>query len=307
MEQLSIKQFTQPAQPFTPFKGPLRTLQPMRQIPKAKKPVGRPRKRPREDPGTQVQPSRRRDTSQGSCESSNPSKKVRAAYTVEKKQQVVKYAKVHSIYQASKHFHISPGTIGPWMKIDFSKENTLLFRVAGSGRKLSYPIEKEERLVAWVLEQRDLHLAVTIQHIIDQAILTIQPSTPSFQGTRGWVQKFMRRNNLSLRAKTSIAQKLPAALEEKMAAFLRSVREARKQSKYPDNMIINMDETPMYFDMTTNKTVNLKGAKTVSVRSTGADKRRLTAVLAATSDGKMLPPMIIFKGKRALKNISVPR
>lgn len=162
-------------------------------------------------------------------------------------------------------------------------------------------------MVAWVLEQRDLHLAVTIQHIIDQAILTIQPSTPSFQGTRGWVQKFMRRNNLSLRAKTSIAQKLPAALEEKMATFLRSVREARKQSKYPDNMIVNMDETPMYFDMTTNKTVNLKGAKTVSVRSTGADKRRLTVVLAATGDGKMLPPMIIFKGKRALKNISVPR
>ena len=110
-----------------------------------------------------------------------------------------------------------------------------------SGRKLSYPIEKEEQLVAWVLEQRDLHLAVTIQHIIDQTILTIQPSTPSFQGTRGWVQKFMRRNNLSLRAKTSIAQKLPAALEEKMVTFLRSVREARKQSKYPDNMIVNMD------------------------------------------------------------------
>lgn len=279
----------------------------MRHVAKVKRPVGRPRKRPCEEPETQVQPSEHSDTSQGSSESSKPSKKVRAAYTIAKKQQVVKYAKEHSIYQACKHFHLSPGTIGPWMKIDFSKENIVLFRVAGSGRKLSYPIEKEEQLVAWVLEQRDVHLAVTIQHIIDQAILTIQPSTPSFQGTRGWVQKFMRRNNLSLRAKTSIAQKLPAALEEKMATFLRSVQEARKQSKYPDNMIVNMDETPMYFDMTTNKTVNLKGAKTVSVRSTGADKRRLTVVLAATGDGKMLPPMIIFKGKRALKKISVPR
>ena len=192
------------------------------------------------------------------------------------------------------------------MKIDFSKENTVVFRVAGSGRKLSYPMEKEEELVAWVLEQRDLHLAVSVQHVIDQARLTIQPSTPSFQGTRGWIQKFMRRNNLSLRAKTSIAQKLPAALE-KMATFIRSVRDIRKELKYPDSMIVNMDETPMYFDMTTNKTVNQKGAKTVSVRSTGAEKRRLTAVLAATGDGQILSPMIIFKGKRALKNISVPR
>ena len=113
----------------------------------------------------------------------------------------------------------------------------------------------------------------------------------------------MRRNNLFLRAKTSIAQKLSAALEE-MATFIWSVRDIRKELKYPDSMIVNMDETAMYFDMTTNKTINQKGAKTVSIRSTGAEKRRLTVVLAVTGDGQMLSPM---KGKRALKNISVPR
>jgi hypothetical protein len=304
MEKLSIKQFTQSAQPFTPFKGPLRTLQPLRQVPKVKRPVGRPRKRPCEDPDTRVPPpgpSESGEASLVSSEISKPTKKVKAAYTIAKKQQVVKYAKEHSVYQACKHFNLSPGTVGPWMKINFSKENTVVFRIAGSGRKLSYPMEKEEQLVAWVLEQRDLHLAVTVQHIVDQARLTIQPSTPSFQGSRGWIQKFMRRNNLSLRAKTSIAQKLPAALEEKMATFIRSVRDVRKELKYPDSMIVNMDETPMYFDMTTNKTVNQKGAKTVSVRSTGADKRRLTVVLAASGDGQMLSPMIIFKGKGLLR------
>ena len=31
---------------------------------------------------------------------------------------------------------------------------------------------EEEELVAWVLEQQDLHLAVSIQHVIDQARLT---------------------------------------------------------------------------------------------------------------------------------------
>ena len=275
-----------------------------------KRPVGRPRKRPRNDPEIlveQTETDHGEAESQNSTESPKPCKKVRAAYSIAKKQQVVEYAKQHSIYQATKQFNLSPGTVGPWMKIDFAKKRTVVFTLAGSGRKLSYPTKNEEELVAWVLEQRDLHLAVSIQHIIDRAILTIQPSTPSFQGTRGWVQKFMRRNNLSLRAKTSIAQKLPAALEEKMATFLRSVRDTRKQSNYPDNMIINMDETPMYFDMITSKTVNLTGAKTVSIRSTGADKRRLTVVLAATAHGQMLSPMIIFKGKRAQKSISVPR
>ena len=122
MEQLSISQFTQPAQPFAPFKGPLRTLQPMKSVPKVKRPVGRPRKRPREDPDTQTQPN---DGGEASRSQGSSEKKVRAAYTMEKKQKVVNYAKAYSIYQASKQFSISPGTIGPWMKIDFSKEKTV--------------------------------------------------------------------------------------------------------------------------------------------------------------------------------------
>ena len=72
MEQVSIKQFTQPTRPFASFKGPPRTLQPMRHVAKVKRPVGRPRKRPCEEPETQVQPSEHSDTSQGSGESSKP-------------------------------------------------------------------------------------------------------------------------------------------------------------------------------------------------------------------------------------------
>lgn len=224
-----------------------------------------------------------------------------------KKIEVVEYALKHSIYQACKHFNLSTGTVWPWMKVDFAKEKTVVYRAAGGGRKLSYPTEIEEELVTWVLEQRDLHLAISVRNIIDQAVLTIGPICPSFQGCRGWVQKFMRRNNLTIRAKTSIAQKLPIALEEKMANFFQSVQSARKQTKYPDSLIVNMDETPMYFDMASPKTVSQRGTKTISIRSTGAEKRRLTVVLAASADGQMLPAMVIFKGKRALKNITVPR
>jgi len=78
-----------------------------------------------------------------------------------------------------------------------------------------------------------------------------------------------------------------------MSSFLNLVREVRKEHNYPLDMIVSMDETPMWLDMTTGKTVH-KGAKTVSVRSTGAEKQRLTVVLAATADGQMIPPMVIF-------------
>jgi len=68
-----------------------------------------------------------------------------------------------------------------------------------------------------------------------------------------------------------------------------------------------MDETPVYFDMPGSQTVDKKGKKEVRIRSTGAEKRRFTVVLACTAAGVMLPPMIIFKGKRELKKLKIPR
>ena len=64
-----------------------------------------------------------------------------------KKYEVVQYAKKYSIYQASQHFNLSTGTIGPWMSLDLSSAKSTVFRTKGAGRKLSYPEEKEQELV----------------------------------------------------------------------------------------------------------------------------------------------------------------
>ena len=49
--------------------------------------------------------------------------------------------------------------------------------------------------------------------------------------------------------------------------------------------------------MVPSKCISKKGEKECVVRSSGSGKKHLTVVLLATADGKMLPPMIIFKGK----------
>ena len=64
--------------------------------------------------------------------------------------------------------------------------------------------------------------------------------------------------------------------------------------------IINMDETPCYFDLPCQSTVHAKGEKTVGISTTGYEKMRFTAVLSCSSNGAKLPPMLIFKN---LKNI----
>ena len=58
-----------------------------------------------------------------------------------------------------------------------------------------------------------------------------------------------------------------------------------------------MDETPVWFDMPSARTVNAKGAKTVLVNTTGHEKLPFTVVLACLADGTKLKPMVIFKRK----------
>ena len=114
----------------------------------------------------------------------------------------------------------------------------------------------------------------------------------------------MNRHGLSVRAKTSISQKLPAQLEQKLESFMVQVRALRAKHQYPSNLIMNMDETPMYFDMVPQYTISKKGCKEVHIRSSGSDKRRLTVAVTCTGSGDVLPAVAIFKGKRKLNFVA---
>ena len=116
-------------------------------------------------------------------------------------------------------------------------------------RKLPYAQDIDFQIKQWIMEQRDLHLSVTPDCIMDHAQSCVQPHHPTFQITRGWLEKFMTRHNLSLRAKTSTSQKLPADLEHKIDSFMEYVRETREEKEYEDKFIINMDKTPLYRKM----------------------------------------------------------
>ena len=75
----------------------------------------------------------------------------------------------------------------------------------------------------------------------------------------------------------------------------------RQKHDFLKDLIGNMDETPMYFDMVPSRTIAKKGMKEVRVRTTGAEKRPVTNVLTCTASGKTMPPMIIFKGKSKIQ------
>lgn len=107
----------------------------------------------------------------------------------------------------------------------------------------------------------------------------------------------MNRHGLSLRQRTHIAQKLPPDVENYVTSFHQFVIRERKQFDFELSQIGNMDETPMFFDLPGNTTVNRIGEKTISVKTSGNEKSHFTVILSCMADGTKLKPAVVFKRK----------
>ena len=68
----------------------------------------------------------------------------------------------------------------------------------GSGRRLSYSTETDERLLHWVKKFQENKVNVTREMLQKQALSLIQPECPEFKASSGWVEKFLVRHGLTL-------------------------------------------------------------------------------------------------------------
>ena len=105
-------------------------------------------------------------------------------------------------------------------------------------------------------------------------------SITDFAGTTSLWERFMRRNGLCMHTKTTKAQKLPHEYERKVVEFHKYVINMRKKLCFEIGQLGNMDEVPSTFDVPSNKTVDVKGAKTIMIKTSGNKKTRYTVVLA---------------------------
>jgi hypothetical protein len=67
-----------------------------------------------------------------------------------------------------------------------------------------------------------------------------------------------------------------------------------------NDFILKMDQTPIPFTYNARKTLELvEGAATVHVRKSTGDTKRATFAMTVVASGKILKPVLIFKGARA--------
>jgi hypothetical protein len=61
--------------------------------------------------------------------------------------------------------------------------------------------------------------------------------------------------------------------------------------------LMDIDTIPMTFDVPLNKAVDVKGVKTIMIKTSGCEKTHYAVVLVCLVDGAKLPPLLFFKRK----------
>jgi hypothetical protein len=87
--------------------------------------------------------------------------------------------------------------------------------------------------------------------LIEARRLATEISITDFAGTTLWCERFMRRNGLCMRTKTTIAQKLSREYERKIIEFHKYVINKRKKLHFEIgqlwNMLILVCNNPVFF------------------------------------------------------------
>ena len=107
---------------------------------------------------------------------------------------------------------------------------------ANHGKKAAWPgLETDLR---WITEKRNNGLAILLSLVRLKALEMAKDEkygipAGHFKAGNHWCQRFMKRNGLSLRQKTTLAQQLPENYKEKIVRLHRFVINLRKEYSYP--------------------------------------------------------------------------
>ena len=111
------------------------------------------------------------------------------------------------------------------------------------------------------------------------------------------IYRNLNRNHFTFLKHTHLGQLLPQNSFDSTSIFLSDVYNSRLSMKYDDDVIANIDETPININIPPNYTITKKGKKNMIIRTQGQEKCRVSILWTILADGQKLSPIVIFKGK----------
>ncbi|XP_057692639.1 zinc finger protein 649-like [Corythoichthys intestinalis] len=188
-------------------------------------------------------------------------RQLRRSYDVNFKMMVINEAESSNNCKAAVKYGVRECNVRRWRTQKDHLKNAHGQRKAFRGPQSGRFQELEWRVCAYVDEKRKDGMPISRAAIQLKAVeiaKELNIPTGDFKASLGWCNRMMRRNGLTLRRRTSLAQRLPSDFGEKLLSFQRYVITLRKNHSHPLDQIGNADQTPVFFDVPTPVTAHKK-------------------------------------------------
>ena len=158
----------------------------------------------------------------------------------------------------------------------------------------------EDEILQWLFSLREQGMPVSIGMVVLKAKKLVGSIFRSKSERAQYMicHRFLASHKYGIRIGTHVSQRAPSEVRQEAKDYVAGMRSSTMQDPSRDpRFILNMDQTPVFFTMTPNTTIEKKGVKTVNIRSSTSTTSRISVALTVTASGDLLRPFLVFKGK----------
>ena len=148
-------------------------------------------------------------------------------YSTDLKLEILRYAEANSIHAASKKYKVDRNSIRDWKgkksNLEEHKKSSSGIRKRLDGGGIHITLDKlEENLLEWIFDRRSKGLRVSRKLVklkatkLQEEMEIEDPTITTLKFSEWWLEKFMKRNGLTVRRCTTVAQKGPDQLLDKL-------------------------------------------------------------------------------------------
>ena len=190
--------------------------------------------------------------------------------------------------QTARDLNISRSCIRSWMKTreslcenDSITQKSRRIRYDPDSRKImGFNPLGESRVYEWFRIQRVAKIGVSRLSIMDKmrADQLNNPPIKPIKVTYSWLDRFMDRNQLSLRRISGSGRSFPANSKEIIQNYLGNLHGMIALSSFEPNEIFGFDETCFRLDSPNQYTVSEVGARKTYSKTTGKEKAKFVII-----------------------------